>query len=413
MMCRGNSMEATYAARRRVASLYIHVPFCRGKCAYCDFFSVAGADDDLIGAWHDGVKHELRRIADEADRHGIVIDPLETLYFGGGTPSFLNPAVIQSITAHAASLFALHNDCDITLEANPESLAGDLTRAGGHRGGDVVTRWVEAGVNRVSFGFQSATDSLLRLAGRRHTFAQAVEALAIASEAGVRDLSIDLITGLPSQTVEDIDLALQVVAELPVNHVSGYALTVEEGTPFHRLRTECPEQFPDDEAERLMNNRLKDGLLKLGFEHYELSNYAFPGAESKHNLVYWNADPYLAAGPAAASYMGGIRRCNHASIKRWLSCVRDAAQGPYGQETVEEVVDERAARIETMILGLRLLQGVSRSRFKVRHGIDCLELFGEEVAHFEERGLLECSEHAVRLSSKGLDFADLVVRAFL
>ncbi len=406
-------MPSTYAARRIVSSLYIHVPFCHSKCAYCDFFSIAGADDDLIDAWHGGIKYELQRIGEEAECHGVVIAPLETIYFGGGTPSFLDSDIIESIIIYAKTLFGLSDCCDITLETNPESIVGNLTCVNNKHGEEVVDRWVEAGVNRISFGLQSATDSLLRLSRRRHTLEQAIEAVNIASAAGIRDISVDLMTGLPTQTVEDIDYALQTVAQLPVNHVSSYALTVEEGTPFHRFQAEHPECFPDDDTERLMNRRLTEGLLELGFAHYELSNYAFPGAESKHNLVYWHADPYLAAGPAAASYMGGIRRCNHDSIERWLSNVRNAAQGPYGQAIVEEVVDEKSARIETMILGLRLLRGVSRSCFKCRHEIDCVELFGEEIAHFEETGLLECTEDAVRLSSSGLDFADLVVRAFL
>ena len=406
-------MPSTYAAKRIVSSLYIHVPFCHSKCAYCDFFSIAGANDDLIAAWHDGIRHELFRIGEEAECHGVAVDPLKTIYFGGGTPSFLDSAIIESIITHAKTFFGLSDCCDITIEANPESMVGDLTRVDNKHGKEVAGRWVDAGVNRISFGLQSATDSLLRLARRRHTLEQAIEAVHSASDAGVRDISVDLMTGLPLQAVEDIDYALQTVARLPVNHVSSYALTVEEGTPFHRFQTEHPERFPDDDAERLMNRRLMEGLHELGFAHYELSNYAFPGAESKHNLVYWNADPYLAAGPAAASYMGGIRRRNQDSIERWLSNVRDAAQGPYGQAIVEEVVDEKAARVETMILGLRLLQGVSRSRFKCRHDIDCVDVFGEEIAYFEKRGFLECSEDAVRLSSRGLDFADLVVRAFL
>ncbi|MGI6508221.1 MAG: radical SAM family heme chaperone HemW [Saccharofermentanales bacterium] len=405
--------EVTYAARCSVTSLYVHVPFCHDKCGYCDFYSIAGAGDDLVDAWHEGIRTELQRIGEEAYDHGVMIEPLETIYFGGGTPSFLSPDIIASIIAHAKSLFMLKDCCDITLEANPESIAGDLMFGESDRGRETAHRWVEPGINRVSFGMQSATDSLLRLAGRRHTCAQAVEAVRIAADVGFRDISVDLMTGLPSQTVEDIEYALQTIAQLPVNHVSSYALTVEEGTPFYFFRNEHPARFPDDEAERLMNRRLTDGLLEFGFTHYELSNFALSGAESKHNLVYWNADPYLAAGPAAASYMGGIRRRNETSIERWLANVYDAAQGPYGQAIVEEVVDESAARVETMILGLRLMRGVSRSRFQLRHNIDYDDVFGDQMARLEERGLLERSDECVCLTAKGFDFADVVAREFL
>lgn len=407
------SSEVTYAAKRSVSSLYIHVPFCHDQCNYCDFYSIAKADDRLIHAWYQGIRLELQRIRDEAERHGVVIEPLETVYFGGGTPSFLSPIMIDSIIKYAASLFTLNDDCDITLEANPESIVGEVTCWDSDRGREVVWRWVEAGVNRISFGLQSATDSLLRLAGRRHTLAQAVEAVHIADDMGLRDISVDLMTGLPSQTIDDIEYALQVIAHLPINHVSSYALSVEKGTPFYRMRHDNPALFPDDNTERLMTHRLIDGLSELGFTHYEISNFARSCSESKHNIVYWNADPYLAVGPAAASYMGGIRRCNDASIERWLACVSDTNEGPYGRSTVEEVVDESAARIETMILGLRLLRGVSRSRFFRRHNIDYDEIFNDQMVYLEGKGLLERLERRVRLTAKGLDFADVVAREFL
>ncbi len=405
--------EVTYAARRPVTSLYFHVPFCHGTCGYCDFFSVPCPDVELVSAWHEGVLSELGRIEGEASSHHVPLGPLETIYWGGGTPSYLDPDIISSILGRARSLFGFAPACDITLEANPESIVPASPAGSGNASGEAVLRWREAGVNRVSFGVQSATDALLRIAGRRHSAAQAVQAVCLAHEGGIRDISVDLMTGLPTQTMEDIEKALELVKQLPINHVSTYALSIAKGTPFYTRWRANPEQFPGDEAERQMNSRLTDGLRDLSFDHYEISNFARGGAVSEHNLVYWHADPYIAAGPAAASYTAGVRRCNPASIGSWLANVRDPAQGPFGEAIIEETVDEPSARVETMILGLRLMEGVSRERFCRRHGVDYDAIFGGELARLEGAGLIERHPDRVRLSGKGLDFADVAAREFL
>lgn len=394
--------EVTYAARKKVTSLYIHVPFCSGKCFYCDFYSLVTRDNRIIEDWYRGLELELDRIAREAPAKGVDLAPLETLYFGGGTPSLLPPDLIASLVRRARSLFGLAASCDITLEANPESVEQEA-----------FLIWREAGVNRISFGLQSASDRLLEVLGRRHSAQMTSAALIAAREAGFQHLAVDLMTGLPGQTLEDVEETLDFIEGLPVDHVSTYALTIPEHTPFHKLWKKSPDLFPDDELERRMTDRVKDRLQSLAFEHYEISNFAKEGARSRHNLVYWRADPYLAAGPAAASYMAGVRRCNPASLDAWLKILEDPLAGPLGQATLEEEVDEAAARLETMILGLRFLEGVNRQDFLVRHGIDFDSLFGDKLTDLEARGLIERDQTGVRLTRTGLDYADLVARQLL
>ncbi len=396
----------THAARQPVTSLYIHVPFCLSKCLYCDFYSITDCISEWIGRWQRGVILELERIAGEAASHKVRTAPLQTVYFGGGTPSVLPHQVIVSLIERARTLFSFEASCDITLEANPESYNSEK-KAGS------LGSLAAAGVNRISFGLQSSSDAILSSIGRRHTAADAEFAIAAASQAGFEHIAVDLMTGLPGQTLESIHETLDMVRSLPVDHVSSYALCIAEGTPFDSLFKASPGLFPQDDLERAMTRQVTASLKSRGFEHYEISNFAKPGARSRHNLTYWEADPYMAAGPAAASYMRGVRRCSPASLEQWLTRVEDAGEGPFGQASIEERVDEASARIETMVLGLRLLDGVSRARFKERHGTGYDQVFGGRLRQLQRRGLLVCEETRVRLTEKGLDFADLVARELL
>lgn len=398
--------EVIYAARQEVTSLYIHVPFCGGRCHYCDFYTMASPAPGSLEIWQEGILHELSRLAGEADDNGVLLAPLQTLYFGGGTPSFVPPRMIASIIRNARGLFGLDGDSDITLEANPES-------AGKEEQKHLLDQWREAGVNRISFGVQSMSDRLLAAAGRRHTAAEAAFAVRAAKTAGFKHIACDLITGLPGQSMADLDDTLDQIEKLPLDHLSAYALSVEEGTPFDLLRRKNPQVFPDDDLEREMTHRLIERLGRMGFIHYEISNFAREGAESRHNLVYWKADSYLAAGPSAASYLGGIRRSQPASLADWYQGVTDPEEGPFSAGLIEERLDEKAARIETMVLGLRLMEGVSRRRFFERHGTGFEDVFGSRLNRLQEEGLVHLDEGGVRLTARGLDFADYAARSLL
>ena len=388
--------------KRPVSALYVHVPFCSGKCFYCDFYSMAGPDQEAIRCWHRGILWELSRLSQEAAVHGLIIHPLQTIYFGGGTPSFVPPHMIVSVIEHASDLFSLADNCDITLEGNPESVNKDA-----------LATWKKAGVNRLSVGLQTASDPLLKLIGRRHTAKEAKEAIVLAFETGFSHIAVDLMTGLPDQRLADVEATLAFIEKLPIDHVSSYALDIACRTPFHTMWEKTPWHFPDDEEERAMNALVIRQLKALGFHHYEISNFAKSGAESRHNLTYWHGDGYLGVGPSAASFMAGIRRKNPESLEAWLTLVHDHEQGPFGADTIEETIDEEAARVETMVLGLRLMEGVSFDAFYERHGLGMEECFGKTLRELEIQGLLVKDQGGVRLSEKGLDFADAAVRAFL
>lgn len=394
----------TYASQKTVRSLYVHVPFCLSRCSYCDFYSVAPKDDTLVTAWYEGVRLELARIAEEAEFHDVALEPLETLYFGGGTPTVVPPSMIAGIIQEASSLFKFTPKCEVTVEANPESLLRPTPSAKALR---------EAGVTRISLGAQSASNTSLSLAGRLHNADDTKSAVMSAHDAGFDVISCDFITGLPDETMTDTDEVLSMVNALPLNHVSVYALSVVPDTFFGALFRKFPARFPDDGVERQMTHRLIAGLESAGFRHYEISNFARPGAESQHNTVYWQADPYLAAGPSASSYMGGIRRTNPPSIERWLRLLHDDEGGPFGTVTIDEIVDENAARVETMILGLRLTRGVSRAVFQERHGLSIDTLFSHIIEPLVVKGLIDDDTERILLTSLGFDFADEVVRAFL
>ena len=344
----------------------------------------------------------MTRLYDESFANDVVIKPLQTIYLGGGTPSFVPPSLIFSILEHARVLFSFADDCDITIEANPESIRQEA-----------LLHWREAGINRISFGLQSSSDRLLRLIGRRHTAQDAQHAILSAERAGFSHIAVDLMTGLPDQTIQDVKESLDFIAKLPIDHLSSYALDIVPGTSFHAMWEEEPERFPSDEEEREMTQQVICRMNDLGFLHYEISNFAKPGAESRHNLSYWRGESYLGAGPSAASFMAGIRRKNPPSVTEWLQQVDRPDLGPYSDRTIEEIFDEQAARIETMILGLRIMEGGSFDHFYQRHGVHMDELFGDIFHKLEQQGLIKRDKRGVRLSKKGLDFADAGVREFL
>ena len=248
-----NPSGVTHAARLPVTSLYIHVPFCGSKCSYCDFYSIPDPDEDLLVFWHDHLILELERLAGEADRQGVLLAPLRTVYFGGGTPSLLPVQLLLSIVERIGELFSFSSSCDITLEANPESYS---SREKAH----TLKLLVAAGINRVSFGLQTSSDPLLASIGRRHTAKDLEFAISAAARAGVDHLAVDLMTGLPDQRLQDLHETLNFIVKLPVDHVSAYALTLADQTPMDLLYRKCPARFPDDELERQMTHQV---ILRL------------------------------------------------------------------------------------------------------------------------------------------------------
>lgn len=378
----------------RISAAYLHFPFCVRKCPYCDFVSFENCLEKR-GEYTDAIIREIGRTAKGAGR-------LETVYMGGGTPSLFAPQQIGRILNALEERFGFGNNPEITIEANPGTV--DLKSLSGYR---------DAGVNRISIGVQSFSDSLLLTLGRIHSGGQARKAIEAAKSAGFTNISCDLMTGLPGQTLEDAEESLRVLLEYGIPHISFYALTLEEGTPYYRKYEKHDELLPEPELERIMYKQLLARLKNAGYRHYEISNSAKPGFESRHNITYWKALPYYGFGCGAFSYRNDIRQGNTGDLGLYLGEMAKADPDPSVLLTEAESIGAEERKKEFMLLGFRLLEGVSPEEFFVRFGERMEDLFAENLAKLAARGLIESGNGRYRLSEAGLDFANEVFREFV
>lgn len=379
-----------------IFSLYLHLPYCQVKCPYCDFNSYA-AETWPEDAYVSALLHELRQRAAEPP---FVTARVATIFFGGGTPSLFQPASIARLLEGIAAIRPLADDVEITLEANPGTV--EQGRLRGFR---------EAGIRRLSFGIQSFTSDVLKTLGRIHGPDEARAAIRAARAAGFDDLNLDLIFAVPgeSRAVWERDVA-EVIAWAP-EHVSAYNLTYEPGTPFHAWRARGQLRPLDDEDELWMYQHVRAALAAAGYAQYEISNFARPGHEARHNRSYWRGVPYLGLGAGAHSYSPapawGRRWSNERIPERYIAAVDrgDAAVG-------EETLSFETAAAEFMFLGLREHEGVDPVQFARRFGRP-LEDVHPEVAMFRADGFLEEHDGRLRLSERGLLLADSIFSAFL
>ncbi len=362
-------------------SAYIHVPFCKHRCGYCDFAIIAGRDD-LVQSYLQAIATELSWL--ETPR------PIETLYFGGGTPSHLNPAQLAALCDTVLRWHPLVANHEWTVEANPESLDRDK-----------IQLLTEKGVTRVSLGVQSLDDAKLLTLDRRHRSEEVTRCVQLARDAGLQ-VSIDLIFAAPGETLEDWQRDLRAALQLQPDHLSTYGLTWERGTPFTKRRDAGELQPAEEELDRQMYATAIDTLAGAGFEHYEVSNFAQPGKRSRHNEVYWAGKEYFASGPGAARYVGGVRETNHRSTTTYLKRVL-AGESPVFER--EQLNDEARAR-ERLILGLRRLEGVDRDEFAALTGYTIGSLAGDALGNFKSLGLLQDAGPRLKLTREGLFVSD-------
>lgn len=357
--------------------IYVHIPFCNGKCPYCDFYSLAG-DDALKERYVQAVIRELR----EAHQPGMEAD---TLYFGGGTPTLLAPRQIGRIVEAARSLYGLR-DAEITTEANPNtvSLPG-------------LSELRESGLNRISFGVQSAVDRELQLLGRKHTAAQAEKAIDLARRAGFDNISADLMLGIPEQTSDSLQQSLDWIGRQKIQHVSAYLLKVEPSTPFfgNPVLKSCPD---DDQAADAYDKTVR-ALSEMGFEQYEISNFAQRGFESRHNLKYWLCEEYLGIGAAAHSFVGGRRWGHGRDIGNYLRLgLRDV-----------QFSDNRAGGLdERLMLGLRLNRGVDLAQMRREFLFDKHSLL-RKAAEYQKYGLMNVEGDCISLTPKGFLLSNTIL----
>jgi oxygen-independent coproporphyrinogen-3 oxidase len=380
------------------SSAYLHIPFCRRRCAYCDFNTYAGREA-LISSYVAALCREIETVGQAAP----VRLTLHTIYFGGGTPSLLSPSQCERILTTLRQHYALAEETEITLEANP----GTLSRA-------VLAALHHLGINRLSLGMQSAHTAELERLGRTHTLAEVVESVRWAREAGFHNLNLDLIYGLPQQSLTQWQTTVQQAVALAPEHLSLYALTVEPHTPLGRQIERGLLPPPDPDLAATMYEWASDYLERHGYAQYEISNWSRPGFACRHNLTYWRDQPYLGFGAGAHGYVNRYRCMNVLRIPAYIQRLSEAGQKtlpfPFSAATVRRsTVSRHTAMQETMMLGLRLTgEGVVEDAFRQRFGVTMSRIFGVEIEELLRLGLVEWAQdektgyrRALRLTRRG------------
>ncbi len=388
------------AESRRPLAVYVHIPFCAKHCAYCDFNTyVEKAQSALVRQTVEAICRDIVNAAQEQDDgRPLGARPVPTVFFGGGTPTFLSGDQLARILQTVRDCFEVLPDAEISSEANP-----------GSSDAEKFAQMHAAGFNRLSIGVQSFDDTLLVALDRFHTAGEAECALAAAREAGFANINLDLMFALPKQTSELWETTLQRALALGTEHLSLYALTLEPGTRFERLHAGGKLDLPDEDTELGMYERSIGILTAAGYEHYEVSNFARPGFRSRHNQVYWRNEAYLGIGPGAVSYIGGRRWKRERLPARYIRKIEAGED----LSVESERLDTAGALGETMMLGLRLRDGLPLQRVRARFGIDPLTHFSRQIANLSARGLVELEGDTLRLTHSGLLLANDVLSEFL
>ncbi|WP_242992083.1 radical SAM family heme chaperone HemW [Clostridium sp. AM25-23AC] len=371
--------------------LYLHMPFCVRKCAYCDFLSFP-TDQETQNLY-------TRRLREDIDAMGKKYGdiPVDTIFIGGGTPSVPDSALIVGIMEHVRKAFHVAEGAEISMEANP----GTVTR-------EKLTDYRRAGINRLSFGLQSANDRELKLLGRIHTWAEFLESFHLARECGFTNINIDLMSALPGQTRESWKDTLKRVTDLNPEHISAYSLIIEDGTPFGEKygSEEGRKLLPDEDSEREMYYETKRFLQDCGYERYEISNYAKPGRACRHNIGYWTGLPYLGLGLGASSYMDGCRFAVNSDMKQYLE------EKP-GMFTDVEKLTKKDMEEEFFYVGLRMTAGVSLPEFERRFGVSAKDVYPGLMEMFVEEKAAVFQGDRFVLTDYGLDVSNYIMAQFL
>lgn len=371
--------------------LYLHMPFCVRKCAYCDFLSFP-TDQETQNLY-------TRRLREDIDAMGKKYGdiPVDTIFIGGGTPSVPDSALIVGIMEHVRKAFHVAEGAEISMEANP----GTVTR-------EKLTDYRRVGINRLSFGLQSANDRELKLLGRIHTWAEFLESFHLARECGFTNINIDLMSALPGQTRESWKDTLKRVTDLNPEHISAYSLIIEDGTPFGEKygSEEGRKLLPDEDSEREMYHETKRFLRDCGYERYEISNYAKPGRACRHNIGYWTGLPYLGLGLGASSYMDGCRFAVNSDMKQYLE------EKP-GMFTDVEKLTKKDMEEEFFYVGLRMTAGVSLPEFERRFGVSAKDVYPGLMEMFVEEKAAVFQGDRFVLTDYGLDVSNYIMAQFL
>ncbi|MBO5354212.1 MAG: oxygen-independent coproporphyrinogen III oxidase [Lachnospiraceae bacterium] len=381
---------------KKPLGLYVHIPFCVKKCSYCDFLS-APADDATKKRYVDALCKEIQGYKELTKEY-----ELATVYFGGGTPSVLEVSLIGQLLETIQKNFTLDmQTTEITIEVNPGTVTPDK-----------LAQYRSMGINRLSIGVQSAKEKELALLGRIHSFADARNTVQWAREAGFDNISLDVISALPGQTFSDYQENLEAILALEPEHISSYSLIIEEKTPFYDWYAEGKEKeadLPDEETDRAMYVYTKERLAEAGYERYEISNYAKPGFESRHNSSYWTGQEYLGVGLGASSLFTNARYHNETDL---LTYMEETEAGKDVRREIERLVE--AERMEEfMILGLRRMCGISRMEFQNRFGRPLETVYGSALKKLKVQGLITMEGDRVALTETGIDVSNQVFVEFV
>mgnify|MGYP002620935081 CR=1 FL=1 len=371
--------------------LYIHIPFCKQKCFYCDFCSYANKLE-LQDRYVNSVINELKNIDEDY--------LINTIYIGGGTPSIIEPGLIGKILEAVNSKFQISEDVEITIEVNPGTIS--LEKANMYK---------SFGINRVSMGLQSANDELLKIIGRIHNYNDFENAYSILEQAHFDNINVDLMIGLPNQTMLDTESTLQKIILKNPKHISVYSLIVEPGTVMEKLIDEKKLTLPDEDVERAMYWTVKNILESNGFYQYEISNFAKKGFESRHNMDCWNQKEYIGLGAAAHSYLNAIRYSNISSVEKYIANIEN--NNFESNKIIHETQNNEDMMKEYMIIGLRKISGVDINAFKKKFNSNPIEVFKNEIDKMIKLNLVKIKDNSISLTSKGIDFANVVWEEFV
>ena len=398
---------------RKKLSIYIHIPFCVKKCVYCDFLSF-GADDPQINRSGAVRKAYVQSICRELLSYKSISKDyiVKTIFIGGGTPSILLPGEIMNILATLRSIFKVDEEAEITIEVNP----GTLTAI-------KAAEYMAAGINRMSIGLQSAHNDELAMLGRIHTYEQFLTSYQTARDAGFRNINVDLISAIPGQTLHSYLDTLERVLKCRPEHISSYSLIVEDGTPLAGDQ-KLLSKLPDEKTDREMYEATGKVLEMSGYKRYEISNYAKPGYECRHNIVYWTMDEYIGIGIGAASFFNGRRYSNTSDIKQYVDTMEEVFEKRSIDEAyripellsirhIDETVDIDTLMEEYVIFGLRMTRGISAADFYERFGHSLYDVYGYIIRGYVASGHMKDEKGMVCFTRKGIDVSNRILVDFL
>ncbi len=391
---------------KKELGIYVHIPFCKHKCYYCDFVSYANKEVYI--------EKYIEAVIKEIKNYDLKEYIITSIYIGGGTPSYIKSEYIEKIIKTIKEQFCVdEKDCEFTIEVNPGTIKSI----------NELQTYKNSGINRLSIGLQSTNDKLLKQIGRIHNYSQFVETYNMARKVGFKNINVDLIIGIPNQTIGDIQKEIEDIIKLNPEHISTYSLIVEEGTVLEKMLQEGKYKLPSESLEREMYWYVKNTLEKNGYIHYEISNFAKKGKESRHNKNCWEQKEYIGIGVAAHSYMNSIRYSNVEDIEKYIGFMEKLDETTKVEKIQEsnlienKCIQEKQTKEDTkkeyMLLGLRKIEGVSIKKFENKFAENPLESFKGEISKLKKEGLLEVKGDKIQLTNKGIDFANLVWEEFV